>query len=144
MTNKLKTEFVGSRVRENTKEFFKGFKLKKSGSVLSLWIDSMPSLYEITVFKVKKVFTLSELRFILSVSNKCKVSPNEDGDFYLFWKNAFKDLEPEKLKAEFDVDKTDLWKKLSGLSFPELFLVEIWANTFCYGDFEGDIEDYIK
>lgn len=130
-----KTGRTAIRVSKATEEFFKDNKLTGSGAVSALVLDSFPFLYQKTVESLKENFSREELLTILSASNGRSVDV-EVSKLHCVWpiEHEFENFDINKLRG-----------KLSSLSHPELFIIEIWANTFWYGTSPtDDPEEYIK
>lgn len=130
-----KDGYVSARTRKSTETFFKGRILKGSGAISSLVLDSFPGLFKRTIAGIKDIFTREELLTILSACNGRQIDPEV---------LVLKDIPPMKHEFKnFSVQK--LREKLSSLSYPELFIIEIWANTFWYeSSVTEDPEEYIK
>lgn len=133
--NHTKDGYVSARTTKSTEKYFKGNKLKGSGAISSLVLESFPTIYQETVEETKKNFSREELLTILSSCNGHLIDPKVP---------VLKDIPPMKQEFEgFDIQK--LRKKISSLPYSELFLIEIWANTFWYGNSPtDDPEEYIK
>lgn len=141
-TNKLKTGFISARVNSFTDDFFKGYKLQSSGSVASLVLDAFPTLYQVTVNKIKKLFTEQELIAIVSTGNGYAITPGMVPDF---WWHISESIKYDLLDQQFEIDKDQILEKAKSLSLPESFIVELWANTFWYGGgMENDKKDIYK
>ena len=131
-----KDGYVSARTSKKTDLFFKGNRLQGSGAISSLVLESFPVLYESTTEKIKQIFTREELLTILTSNNGRRISP-EDPQLV----DILRPIKDHKYK---DFDVTRFIEKANTLSLPEVFLVEIWANTFWYGEATDDPEEYIK
>ena len=130
-----KTGRTAHRVRESTEKYFRNNRLKGSGAVSSLVLDAFPGLFKRTIKDVKEMFTREELLTILSSCNGRSIDVEVSGLHSIHpMKHEFKNFDINKLR-----------EKLSSLSHPELFIIEIWANAFWYGgDVTEDPEEYIR
>lgn len=140
----IKSGTIAARVGKRAKEFFTGFTLQSSGSVSSLVLEAFPGLYNVTVKKIKDLFTERELLAIIATHNGFAMTPGMLVDVWWHISEAIK-----YGALEFEVEgfnKDEIIKKAKTLTLFESFVVGIWATNFWYGpDAEGrNILEYVR
>jgi len=119
---------IGPSISTNTMEFFgKNFKTVNAGASYAL--ESFPVLYRRTLSTLRGKFTESELRLMITVSNKLALTPSIAG------KHLAALCEDGALDADnkWKVDPIKIDEKFDLLSDFEIAILEVWANSFWYG-----------
>ena len=139
-----KEGFISARVSKTTEDYFReNKKLMGSGSISALILEAFPTIYGMTVNKIKALFSREELLTILTSFKGRNIRPENPG--------ASIRLEPMKNHQFKNFNFGKLTEKYLTLSYADRFIIELWANKFWNGVTVGgvrntteDPEEYIK
>lgn len=143
----IRTKYIGMRITRYTKDFFRNYRLKKIGSVSSLIMDSFPYHYRLIVLKFKKLFKNTELKTIINYVRSRHESDDIENAGHattIFVEIISDDGKFETFASNFK-NKKGFKRRLKSLTDFELFILEIWANTFLlHPGSTDDIKEYLK
>lgn len=142
-------KLIAPRISDKAAKFLaENFRSLNAGAEYVL--DSFPTLYTRTLYELKDNLagglTRQELSLIIDVFNAIALTNSLAGQHIIASVEDGCDL--EDLDKKWDIQKTDLLKKLNLLPIFSLSCLEIWASGFWYGGRSGsedrDLSTYIK
>ena len=133
---------ITPRIADNTISFLtNNFKNLNAGSEYLL--DSVPAVSRVYVgYQLKGVFSADELKLMVDVMNSTMLNPQLAGQHLK--SNVEDGISLDHLDAKWEINGNDLISKLSDMSVPEVFFLEIWIQGFWIQSNEIELEDYIQ
>ncbi len=106
-------------------------------------VESWNDLQIFTLFELRKMFSVNELKFLMKFINRRTFVPSLASDIDLFCMEIQKF--EEQFNEEIKIDYEELNNKLVVLTASQIFFLCDWANRFCLDHhIKTCVEDYIS
>lgn len=138
----MEKKIVAPRIREGAKNWYaENFATTNAGVVFIL--ESFPELYKRALLEIKGRFSREELLLIVDVYNATALTPGMP----MLDAQVSDGIALDSLHKKWEIDGSELVKKITGLTSFQSAILEIWANGYWYaqpGKKLRDLEKYVE